>query len=1318
MARPILRLFGTFQLEFEAGKAVFLPTKKTKALLAYLAYHDKQPHERAKLAALFWADSAETQARESLRQTLSLLRRALSGIHADPLLTHGDTVALNSRAFSIDTVEFEQLAKGEAADLDRAIQLYRGEFLEGFDLRAPEFETWLLLVRQQLNERVIKSLNRLLVYHIGAGDVERGISIATRILSLDPLQESAHRSLMELYGKQRRYADALRQYRICSEVLSQQLGVEPEAATTVLYRQIREQRNRPRETETCHEGRKPQVQTPSNEGALAGVPRMLEGRQITIMACDLFRLDAHSSQLDPEDLQPVLGAYKKTCIDIVSNFGGLVRKFSGDGMTVYFGYPQANEHSAEQAIRAGLALVDAIPRMDTAIAQQAQVRVGIATGSVLIGDLPEDADMTEALVGEAPKLAILLQSLARPGSVVIAASTRDLVGDLFEYVPLEAVRSLGLAPAWHVVGERENASRFDARYESRTIKFVGREDELELLLDRWQSAKAFPGRFELIEGEAGIGKSRLARAFQERISGEPHQWLNFQCSPFHANSPLYPLGKHIELVAGLSARDTLDQKLAKLESMLAVMRSPKDAVLYLAALLSIPVNDRYGPVTLNPAQLRRRILETLLTHVETLALQNPVVMMFEDAHWADASTLEFLSLLVERIRQLPVLVLVTYRPGLDVSWSSLDHVDTQSLNRLDDKHVRSIIREVSRDRHLPSQVISEIIRKADGVPLFVEELVKAVLQSGATVLGAEPSKPDVPLRRPMIPASLRDSLMARLDQLASAKEIAQTGAVIGREFSQKLLASVAGLPSQQLAEGLVSLAKSGLINAGGSSTERSYVFKHALIQDAAYETIPRSRRQNLHAAVARALLDADPEVADVQPEVLAHHYTEARVTAEALGFWLKAGKFSAGRSAHKEAIAHFERGLGVLKGAPLAVWERARWELLFLTAMGPSVMAIYGFGAIESQNVYQKAHDLLDDSTSFPDRLQVLYGLWNIRFHHGEVAAALPIAQQCLELAHVSKLGPLGICQLGQTLATMGEFTAALPYFQQVVNGYRTRTDEFAGPFFLIDEHVLALTYMARILWALGFPVRSVDAAQGATGLAWKKAHPPSVATALVGGLFLTVYGAPLDRAIAKAHEAIAYCEEHELVLYQRWARFLCGALLVHDGATAAGIEMMEASFSAAAASQHRTFRPFQLACMGTAYARLGNCERGLKMLDEAISTAEAHGEKQSLATIHRFRGEMLSDLCRNSDAEHSFASALCVARGQGHRIEELRVAIAMVRHASATASDNVDPARKILKDIYSTFEEGHELPDLRMASDLLKACRTTVTRPSDSSST
>jgi tetratricopeptide (TPR) repeat protein len=424
------------------------------------------------------------------------------------------------------------------------------------------------------------------------------------------------------------------------------------------------------------------------------------------------------------------------------------------------------------------------------------------------------------------------------------------------------------------------------------------------------------------------------------------------------------------------------------------------------------------------------------------------------------------------------------------------------------------------------------------------------------------------------------------------------------------------------------------------------------------------------------------------------------MTAEALGFWLKSGGVAAGRSAHKEAIEHFDRGLDLLKSGPFAAPERARWERLFLTAMGPSVMAIRGFGAAESQNVFQKAHDLLDDSTPYSDRLQILCGLWNIRFHHGEVASALPIAQQCLELARTSKAG-LDVANglMGQTLASMGEFTAALHHFQLIIDNYRTGKCEPHGRF-LVDDHVLALGYTARILWALGRPLQAAEASREAMTLAREMAHPASVATALVVRLFMAVHGMPMERAIVQAREAITYCEEHELVLYQRWTRFLYGALLAQEDNAAAGIEIMMAAVSAAEISGHRTFRPFQFACIGAAHARIGNAERGLGMLGEAISMAEAQGEQQSLATIHRFRGDILSGAGQHQDAERAFEAALAIARRQGHRIEELRIAMAMVR--SETAPENAASARSALEGLYATFEEGHTFPDLQAARDLL----------------
>jgi DNA-binding SARP family transcriptional activator len=1300
MERLYLRLFGTFQFENEGGRLFFLPTKKTKALLAYLAYYAGQPHERAKLAALLWEDSAETQAKESLRQSLSLLRKALSPHHAHTLVTRGDTVELKSGTLLVDAVEFERLvASTETTSLGQAIQLYQGKFLEGFDLRASEFEGWLSSVRQQLNEKATGALNKLLSHDVEAGNVERGITIATRLLSLDPLQESAHRCLMELYGKQGRYAAALAQYRFCSDVLSKELGVEPEAATKALYREIREQRNRPHGTGTGAAQRQLHGQRPRTVRPV--YPEAFERRQITILVCDLFGLDALAAQFDPEELRPVLAAFRQACGEIVSSFGGLVREFSGSGMTVCFGYPHADEHGAEQAVRTALALAGAIPRLDIDRVRQICARVGIATSSVVIGGLADD-ESVQAWVGEAPKLATSLQSVAAPGTVVIAEGTRELVGDLFEYeltgAPL--LGSLGLAPAWRVIGERNSASRFDALRGSGTTTFVGREHELEQLLDRWQSAKASTGRIELIGGDAGIGKSRLARAFQERIAHEPHLWLPYQCSPFRTNSPLYPVVRHIERAAGFASNDRPDQKLAKLEAMLAaVALDMSENVPLVAALLSIALPQRYPPLRLSPAQQRRKTLAALLTYVERLGRRHPLVMMFEDAHWADASTLEFFDLLVERIRKLAILVLVTHRPGFEAPWSCLEHVAVLSLAGLGDGDIRSIIHQMADDRPLPREVITQIVRKTDGIPLFAEQLTKSVLESDALAAGAGIDRAVVSLPPVAIPATLRDSLMARLDRLASAKEIAQTGAVIGREFSHRLLETVAQAPSQPLEDSLMKLIESGLLDVRGSSSERSYVFKHALIWDAAYETLPKKKRQNLHAAVARALLYKFPDVPESQPEVLAYHYAEANLTVEALDFWLKAASNAAKRSANKEAIAHLEKGLAVLKASSIPSHERTRWELSLLAAVGPSVMAIHGYGATESQNVFQRAYDLMDETTLPPERLRILVGLWNVRFNRVELAAALPLAQQCLELAQKTGFGvDLANCLMGQTLSSMGEFTAAEHHFQTVIDRFRAGTRDVGG-LFSVDEPVLALSYMVRILWALGYPERSAAAAQEAIALARNGSNAVTVAVALNARMYVALHGAPLQEAVAHATEAIAYCKEHGLALFEHWLRFAHGALLARQGDGAIGIEIMQAAISAAEAMQSQQFRPFQLTCIGAAYAELGDCDRALATLDDAMSAAEAGGEKQSLAAVHRLRGEILFSLGRDGEARDALGCALEIARGQQARLEELRAAIALVRQAP---DSNRGAALQALINVYSRFEEGHTLPDLCAASDLL----------------
>jgi predicted ATPase/class 3 adenylate cyclase len=1055
---------------------------------------------------------------------------------------------------------------------------------------------------------------------------------------------------------------------------------------------------------------------------------------MTVLVCELSGMDALSAQVDPEDLQPVLAAFRQTCGDIVANFGGHVHAFPGSSLTVWFGYPHADEHGAEQAVRAALALADAAPLVDIGGVAQIRARAGVATSAVVIGGRVDGAGSSPALVGEAPRLAALLQTVAAPGGVVIAGTTRDLVGGLFDYELLDARVSgmLGLAPAWRVAGERSGASRFEALRGAGAATFVGRAAELERLLDLWRQVRTSTGRIELIGGDAGIGKSRLARAFQERIAQVPHLWLRYQCSPFHSDSPLYPIVRQIERAAGLSPQDEPDRKLDALERLLtdAGLGAPGERaenVPLLAALLSIPASPHYLPLTLNPAQQRRKTLAALLTCVERLALRQPVVMMVEDAHWADASTLEFLDLLVERIRRLPVLVLVTHRPQFEASWSCLDHVGVLSLAGLDGADICSIVHEMSGGR-MPPEIVAQIVRRTDGIPLFVEELTRAVLEAGlpgppgtAGVPrapfdggaglddGRAGGTPAVPWATTAVPATLRDLLMARLDRLGPAREIAQTGAVIGREFSWAVLEAVVPASAQELAESLGRLTEAGLLGVRQSSAEKSYVFRHALIQDAAYETIARSRRRSLHAAVAQALLDRCPGAAESQPEILAHHYTEAGMAVDALGFWLEAGRIAAGRSAHKEAMACLEKGLAVLKAVSLPAHEQKRRELMFLSLLGPVSMAVHGYGGAVTQRMFERAFRLVDDQTLPMEKLHVLSGLWNVRFHRGELADALALAQQCFDFAQASRIGrDLAHCLMGQTLSSMGEFAAAQRHFEGVIDNYRAGASDPAHLLF-VNEPVLAMSYMARILWARGLPRQSESMMREATALARQGSHAITIATTLIGRMFLVAHGAPLQEAIAHADAAIAYCREHELALYEHWTSFLRGALQARQGDAVAGIAAMRAAIAAAEAKQSRQFRPFQLACVAAACTALGESEEALELLDEALSLTGAGGEKQSLSVIQRLRGEALVSLGRRHEARDAFDCALQTARRQGAQIEALRAAMAAVHHAEG--ADRAGACAALLK-VYSGFEEGHDLRDLRAAGELLGLSSAAVTPP------
>ena len=726
-----------------------------------------------------------------------------------------------------------------------------------------------------------------------------------------------------------------------------------------------------------------------------------ERRQLTVMFCDLVGSTALSARFDPEDLREIVGVYHRCVADTVARFDGFVAKYMGDGVLVYFGYPAAHEDDAERAVRAGLDVVDAVARLDVK-SVTLQARVGIATGLVVVGDLiGEGSAQEQSVVGETPNLAARLQALAEPGAVVIAAGTHRLVGNLFEYRDLGAIEVKGLAapvPAWQVLCPSAVESRFEALRGSALSRLIGRDEEIDLLLRRWARAKAGDGQIVLVSGEAGLGKSRLAATLAERLHAEPHLRLRHFCSPYHQDSALFPFIDQLGRASGFARDDAPAAKLEKLEALLARAAPPDEDVAFLADLLSLPASVRHPLPNLSPQRKKERTLEALIRQLEGLARQQPVVMVFEDAHWIDPTSSELLDLAVERVRSLPALLIVTFRPEFHPPWTGQPQVTMLALNRLDRRDRIALVEQLAGDKALPDEVVAQIADRADGVPLFVEELTKSVLESGLLREETDRYVLDRALPPFAIPTSLHDSLMARLDRLAPVRLVAQTGAAIGREFSYALLRAVSRLPEDELQTALARLVASELIFQRGTPPDAVYAFKHALVQDAAHGSLLRATRQQLHARIAEALATHSPELRDTQPELFAQHYAEAGLVEKSVACWGKAGHSSATRSAMAEAAAQLQKGLDQLALLPDNP-ERQRQELEFWSALGVVLMSVKGQAALETGHAKARARELWEQLGSPSEFLHVPYGQ---SLHHvvrGELDLAQRLDEDLLRLS-------------------------------------------------------------------------------------------------------------------------------------------------------------------------------------------------------------------------------------------------------------------------------------------------------------------------------
>jgi class 3 adenylate cyclase/predicted ATPase len=1038
-----------------------------------------------------------------------------------------------------------------------------------------------------------------------------------------------------------------------------------------------------------------------------------ERRQVTVMFSDLVGSTALSARLDPEDLREVISAYQKSVAETVRRYGGFVAKYMGDGVLIYFGYPQAHEDDAERAVRAGLELVATIGDLKSHAALQ--TRIGIATGLVVVGDLiGSGASQEQAIVGDTPNLSARLQDIAEPNTVVIAEATRRLLGNLFELQDLGLKQLKGIAEPVRVFAALRASSvesRFEAMHPAGLTALVGREEELELLLRRWSKAKAGEGQVVLLSGEAGIGKSRLTAALLERLAAEPHTRLRYFCSPQHTDSAFYPLIGQFERAAGFAHGDTPQAKLDKLDALLAQTSTSKQDALLFAEMLSVSNDGRYPALEFSPEERRQKTLEALSLQVETLVRSSPVLTIFEDAHWADPTSLEAFGRTVDRIATLPALLIVTFRPEFEAPWVGQPHVTSFALNRLGHRDIGSLIDRVVGNKPLPANVRQDIIERTDGIPLFVEEMTKAVLEAGSE-REAMQTAAAVPSPALAVPASLHASLMARLDRLGAAKEVAQIGAAIGREFSHGLLAAVVRKPEEELASSLDRLNRAGLLFCKGVPPHATYLFKHALVQEAAYGTLLRQPRRALHARIAETIESQFADIANSQPDLLARHYTEAGLIDKAATLWGKAGERSLGRSARVEAVEQLTRALGQIATLPTSPALRREQIKLQVDLIG-ALIHVKGYAAPETKSATERARLLIEQAEALGEPPEdplllffFLYCFWAANFvaFNGDMARKL--AAQFLALAEKQATTfPLVIGHrlLGMSLAAVGDLTQGRAHLDQAMALYDPAAHRPLATRFGQDVGVSILSHRSLAVWALGH----IDAALADADQALRDARGIGEVAALMYALVIGSHTHLLCRnyatAIALDDEVVALADEKGAALWKALGMSMRGSVFALMGKASDAVSVITSGLTAYRSTGATMWMPTFLSCLASAHAELGQFDEAWRCATEARAAVEASQERLWEAEVHRIAGviALMSPERDATKAEACFERALTVARNQQAKSWELRAAMSMARLWRGQGKRQ--QAQDLLAPVYGWFTEGFDTLDLKEAKALLE---------------
>jgi class 3 adenylate cyclase/predicted ATPase len=1048
-----------------------------------------------------------------------------------------------------------------------------------------------------------------------------------------------------------------------------------------------------------------QQQSVANVAGVASAER----RQLTVLFCDLVGSTALSQRLDPEALRALIGGYQKKCSAVIAKLDGYVAQYLGDGVMIYFGWPRAHEDDAERAVRAALEMVDTVTKSGGA--EPLHVRIGIATGTVVVGESSEGDRAEPGLaVGETPNLAARLQGLAGVDEIVISPVTRRLAGASVVVEDMGDQTLKGITEpvrSWRVTGLGRSRARFDASSNAgKAMPLVGRETELALLLDRWDQAREGEGQVVLLSGEPGIGKSRLTQALREKVGDKPHIRIRYQCSPYHSSTALHPFIEQLQHAARFATDDTTDIKLAKLESMLSqAVDDPARAVPFVASLLSVDYTSKYAPLTVTPQKQKDLMLQALGAQLTGLSGKTPVLMILEDAHWIDPTSQGLFNLMVPMVSERSVLLVVTFRPEYQSQWQGFGHVTPLQLSRLPRRHAAAMIETVSAGTALKKEVIDEIAAKTDGVPLYVEEVTKAVMESSVQTVDGSGHALRGAAGDLIVPSTLQASLMARLDRLNSAKDIAQIGACIGREFNVDLLAAVSKRSEENLTAAVHQLIEAELVYEKETLNKVTYVFKHALVQEAAYSSLLRSRRERIHADIAEAIVRLFPDLAEARPEVLAHHFSHAARADEAIAQWLIAGRRAVQQASNVEAIAHLEKALDALRNLP-ETKARQEQELAVRIVLGPAVLAVKGWSSPEVHKIYERARVLCEQFAGTPEAFAAVWGIWVYQMTSGGSTGSMESIDELLRLSAGDE-NPEHELQAHHAAWTAkiwnGQLDAGLKHAEaglQIydIDAHRGHAMRFGGH----DPAVCGWGQAALAKWLTGNADQAFESARKGIELGRQLNHAPSLGHGLVWASFVHHVARDPEAVAVFADEIERISTDHGLGLYLAFGGVLGGWARAGLGETAAGLEQTRQWLERYHSIQIQMGAGYFQSILAETLACDGRYDEALSELDTAIKLSAKSGDRFWDAEILRLQGaySLQNAKLDESAVEQKFLQALDVARTMNARSLELRAATSLASLWLGQSKSR--QAHDLLAPIYGSFGEGFDTKDLGEARTLL----------------